>query len=94
MMEPSAIPQEDIDEWENNSQISYDDFYLMLNCPVLPLDQHVNSIANILVALVEENNSITIENTIFNSIQIPNISIHNYLKRIHEFSICSRESYI
>ena len=50
MMEPSAIPQEDIDEWENNSYISYDDFYNLLNCPVQPLSKHVNSIANILIA--------------------------------------------
>ena len=81
-------------DWENNSTLSYDQYYAALS--VLP-DTGLGlarKMVSILEGIVEANAQLPCADTVFNVTQMPNISVEAYVARIAQYSQCSPEAYI
>lgn len=90
MESKAAIPE----EWENNSTLTYEEYYRALS--VLPETGVglAKRIAQVLESIVEANTDMPCAKTIFNVSQVPSISVEGYVSRIAQYSQCSPEAYI
>lgn len=69
---------EEFEEWENNSVTSYNQFYELINCPLIPIEEHVTFIGNILQELSNRNKLIKLPYNHFQASKVPGIALTEY----------------
>jgi hypothetical protein len=82
------------DEWENNSTLTYAQYYTFLGLETPTANQMGEMVASVLEDIVEANKDRESASTSFTVAQSPPITVPEYLKRISTYSQCSPESLV
>lgn len=80
--------------WENNTTLSYIEFYATLNLPPPAVAELGGQLTIILTNIVESNEGKDCPVTPFMVSVVPPISLQDYVARIVRYSMCSPEAYL
>lgn len=82
------------EDWQNNSTISYNDYYLLLNLEMPPLSELTGLVVELLEKIIEQNHEKESISTPFTLSNDPPIGLGPYVDRISKYSHCSPEVFI